>query len=119
MVSKAPAELPDVLRAVRFRASRDREWDGRSTVKVTGVRVAERSIRRCVAYRKEIGEVVERRDVFEALNGAGLHRQQDRLAADSRIELQRLGFDNPALHQQIAGAAHDILGWRQIADTPA
>src|SRR5712691_6569766 len=107
MMRKSRADLPDILRAARLRACRNWERKGRTAIQLADVWIAERARRRCVLDREEIGQIVKRVHIFEALDGAPLHWQQNRLTSDRRIEHKGLGANHAALHQQIAGAVHD------------
>jgi hypothetical protein len=55
--------------------------------------------RRCLLYRKEIDKVIERVNVFEALDRASLDGQQNRLASCSRIESERLRRNDAAFNR--------------------
>src|SRR4029453_1017003 len=97
-----------------------RNWKGKSwtAIQLTRIRIAKRTARRCILYRKEIHEIVNRSDEFESLNRISLHWQQNRLAADGRIELESLGRDHAAPHQHLARTAQDIFGRGQVANSP-
>src|SRR5262245_32162577 len=77
MMSIARAELADILRAPRFGARRNRERNSRSTVEPASIWVAKGAVRCWIGHGEEVDEVVGRCDELEALDGAGLHRQQD------------------------------------------
>src|SRR5262245_47349412 len=104
------AKLADILRAVRFGVWRNWEGNGWTAIQLTRIWVAKRTARRCILHRKEIYEVVNRGDEFESLNRISLYWQQNRLAADGRIELESPGGDNAALQQNVARTAQDIFG---------
>jgi hypothetical protein len=112
-VIRALTGLPSARRTVH------RERRGGSAIEIAPVRIALRARLSDVFHREEVDEIVDRGDEFEPLDHARLHRQQNRLSADRRIELERLRRDRSLLHQHVAGAAQNVLGRGQITDSPA
>src|SRR6267378_4386560 len=119
MMCKSCANLTDILRAVGFGIGWNWERQRRSAIQIFGIRVTKGTGRRCIFDWKEIEKVVIWVDVFEALNCISLHRQQNGLAAYSRIKHESLGVDKASFHQYVACAIHDILRRAPISDSPA